>query len=68
MACDTARLNLYHIKNEDGNINADVELKGWLAMDRKGFKWKTLINGADGLRYQVMQINRPQEIQKLLAR
>lgn len=54
MACDTTRLNLYHIKNEDGNMNADPELKVWLAMDRKGFKWKTLINGADGLRYQVM--------------
>ncbi len=38
MVCDTARLNLYHIKNEDGNINADSEIKGWLAMDRKGFK------------------------------
>jgi hypothetical protein len=59
MHCDSARLNLYHIKGEDGNLNADGELKGWLGMDRKGFKWKTLINGADGLRYQVMQINRP---------
>ena len=59
MHCDNARLNLYHIKGEDGNLNADNELKAWLGMDRKGFKWKTLINGSDGLRYQVMQINRP---------
>ena len=51
MICDNARLNLYHIKGEDGNLNADNKLKGWLGMDRKGFKWKTLINGADGLRY-----------------
>ena len=51
MHCDNARLNLYHIKGEDGNLNADNELKVWLGMDRKGFKWKTLINGSDGLRY-----------------
>ena len=59
MACDNTRLNLYHIKGEDGNLNADTELKNWLSMDRKGFKWKTLINDPNGLRYQIMQINRP---------
>lgn len=59
MACDTARLNLYHIKSDDGSLNADADLKIWLGMDRKGFKWKTLINDPNGLRYQIMQINRP---------
>lgn len=51
MHCDNARLNLYHIKEKDGTLNADSEVKAWLAMEKKGFKWKTLINGADGLRY-----------------
>lgn len=28
-------------------------------MDKKGFKWKTLLN-VEGKRFQIMQMNRPQ--------
>ena len=30
-------------------------------MNKKGFKWKTLINVA-GMRYQIMQMNKPKEL------
>ena len=35
-------------------------LKDTLSMARKGFKWKSMCN-QDGLRYQIMQMNRPKD-------
>ena len=36
-------------------------------MNRKGFKWKTLQNEANGTRFQVMQMNRPADQPKSMA-
>lgn len=47
MLADTIRINLYHFKDENdpnGKLTADNELKTLLGMNRKGFKWKTVIN------------------------
>lgn len=36
----------------DGKLSTDAEIKAALGMNRKGFKWKTLINDPDtGRRY-----------------
>jgi hypothetical protein len=35
-------------------------------MDKKGFKWKTLINDQSGRRYQVMQMNKPKDLEIIL--
>ena len=44
-------------------MTADVEIKTALAMNRKGFKWKTLINDPDtGKRFQIMQLNKPADL------
>ena len=40
---------------------ADMEIKTALGMQKKGFKWKTLINDPSG-RYQIMQVNKPKDL------
>ena len=51
---DQTRLDLYHFKEEGSDegsqVKADAELKKIVAMNRLGFKWKTLINDS-GLRF-----------------
>lgn len=62
---DTIRVDLYHFKeegNDDSNIKASNEIKDALSMNRLGFKWKTLINDPSGLRFQIMQMNRPKNL------
>ena len=52
-----SRIDLFHMKDEDGGekLQSDAELKNALGMNKKGFKWKTLINDPDtGKRYQIM--------------
>ena len=47
MLADTIRIDLYHYKEENdptGKLTADTELKTSLGMNRRGFKWKTVIN------------------------
>jgi hypothetical protein len=54
---DTIRLDLYHFRPEGdstGNPGADNDIKTALGMEKKGFKWKTLINDPSGKRYQIM--------------
>lgn len=66
MLADTIRVNLYHFKDQNdpnSKLTADNELKTLLGMDRKGFKWKTVINEPEsGTRYQVMQMNKPKDL------
>ena len=55
--CDTIRLDLHHFKpegDESGNPGTDNDIKAALGMNKKGFRWKTLINDPSGKRYQVM--------------
>lgn len=63
LKCDNIRLDLYHYDDPTTNqMNANKEIKAMLSMNRKGFKWKTLINDpASDKRYQIMQMNRPPE-------
>lgn len=63
---DTIRVDLYHFKDEgsqDQAVKASNEIKEALSMKRAGFKWKTLINDPTGQRYQIMQMNRPKDLQ-----
>jgi hypothetical protein len=49
--------------DKDGKLQADLEIKASLGMNRKGFKWKTLINDPEtGSRYQIMQMNKPKDL------
>jgi hypothetical protein len=43
-------------------LNADKEIKELLIMQKKGFKWKSILN-KDGVRAQVMEIKRPADLQ-----
>ena len=53
--CDAIRLNLYHIKNSDGQLKADPEIKALLKI--KKFKWKTVINDqATGVRSEILEV------------
>jgi hypothetical protein len=64
MYADTIRINLHHFKPENDDsvtMAADMEIKTALGMQKKGFKWKTLINDSSGTRYQIMQINKPKD-------
>jgi len=50
MLADSIRIDLYHMKDElglDSKMISDAEIKAALAMEKKGFKWKTLINDPD---------------------
>jgi hypothetical protein len=40
---DNIRIDLYHFK-EDGKMGTDTQLKAALIQERRGFKWKSLIN------------------------
>ena len=66
MLADTIRINLYYYKEENdpsGKLVADNELKAALGMNKKGFKWKTVINDPEtGQRYQIMQMNKPKDL------
>jgi len=43
---------LYHFSESDGQLKANAEIKDALMMEKKGFKWKTLINDPEtGGRY-----------------
>ena len=47
MCADTIRLDLFHFINQnepDAKLAADGFLKGVFGMNRRGFKWKTVIN------------------------
>ena len=44
---DTIRLDLHHFADPEvpsNNLLANAEIKNIIMMDKKGFKWKTLIN------------------------
>ena len=43
-------------------MQADQELKALLIDNKKGFKWKSLINQDSNKRYQVMQMSKPKEL------
>lgn len=66
MACDTVRIEQLHFVHEDtekgkkGEPEAEALLKPILAMNRRGFKWKSLGND-NGRRYQIMQMARPKD-------
>lgn len=64
MLADHIRVDLLHIKDETTDkLAADVEIKTVLAMNRKGFKWKTLINDPDTVkRFQIIQLNKPTDL------
>ena len=50
MLADHIRIDLYHMKDEfnaDDKLTTDADIKAALAMNKKGFKWKTLINDPD---------------------
>jgi hypothetical protein len=62
---DTIRVDLYHFRPEGdttSNPSADNDIKTALGMEKKGFKWKTLINDPSGKRYQIMQMNKPKDL------
>ena len=55
--CTHIRVELYHISDDSGKMQADPDVKN--AFSKVGFKWKTLSNDpATGKRAQVMQLNR----------
>ena len=64
MLADHIRVDLQHIKDEATDKRAaDTEINAALSMNRKGFKWKTLINDPDtGKRFQIMQLNKPADL------
>ena len=58
--CDTIRIDLYHFDQPNGQQAADADIKAMLQMNKKGFKWKTLLNDpSTNVRYQIMQMMRP---------
>jgi hypothetical protein len=66
LQADNVRLDLYHYRPEGADhsaqLDVNADLKPILAMNRRGFKWKTLKNSSDGTRFQIMQMNRPTDI------
>ena len=67
LKADTVRIDLYHFEDESnpGPVQADKEIKAELGMNRRGFKWKTLINDIKtGTRYQIMQMARPADFEQ----
>lgn len=65
MFADSIRLDLFHFVDQNdpnAKLAADNYLKGVFGMNRRGFKWKTVINDPKtGKRYQVMQMNKPKD-------
>jgi len=52
--CAAIRINVYHLKQADGTVKADPEIKSLLKA--KMFKWKTVINDMNtGLRYESLE-------------
>lgn len=52
MFAETIRIDLYHFKDESGSLKANQDIKVSLGMEKKGFKWKTMLNDpASGMRY-----------------
>lgn len=63
MYAETIRIDLYHFKDESGALKANQDIKVSLGMEKKGFKWKTMLNDpATGKRYQIMQMNKPKDL------
>ena len=63
MFAETIRIDLCHFKDETGAMKTNQEIKDSLGMQKKGFKWKTLINyPSTGKRYQIMQMNQPKDL------
>ena len=67
LGADTIRIDLYHFLDEaDPNAKvqkADSDVKEALIQQKKGYKWKTLINDpSTGKRHQVMEMPRPKEM------
>jgi len=45
---DTIRIDLYHyMDSETGNLKASTMIKDALSMQKKGFKWKSIMNDPD---------------------
>jgi hypothetical protein len=65
MYAETIRIDLYHFKDEEsGKLQANQDIKVSLGMEKKGFKWKTMLNDpATGKRYQIMQMNKPKDLE-----
>lgn len=53
---DTVRIDLYHYTEEEGGtLKASTFIKDALSMQKKGFKWKSIMNDPDtGKRFQIM--------------
>lgn len=49
LQCDSVRVDQHHFE-VDGKLNADKTVKDTLTMERKGFKWKSIVNYSDGTR------------------
>jgi hypothetical protein len=67
MGADAIRIDLYHfLDKDDPNAKvqkADAEVKEALIQNKKGYKWKTLLNDpATGRRHQVMEMPRPKDM------
>jgi len=59
--CLAIRLNLYHLKDESGNLKADKDIKALLKA--KKFKWKTVQNDvATGHRCEILEALRFEEV------
>lgn len=60
---DTIRVDLYHYSEEEGStLKASTFIKEALSMQKKGFKWKSIMNDPDsGKRFQIMQMMRPKD-------
>ena len=53
--CSAIRLNLYHVKGQDGSFMADPEIK--MLLKARKFKWKTVKNDvATGHRSEVLEV------------
>jgi len=51
--CDHIRVELHHFKDkeEDATIKANPFVKDCFSMAKKGYKWKTMINRDNGVRF-----------------
>ena len=51
------RINLFHVKDSSGNLNAEPEIKNLLK--NTNFRWKSLINDmGKGHRYEINEVSR----------
>jgi len=64
MPADSIRVDLFHMRDEMDTeskiLQTDSEIKDALVMNKKGFRWKTLLNDKNGRR-QVMQMSKPKD-------